>query len=153
MMNFQQETLYMLIGEIENLIQLHYEEVTLHKEFMELDVDWAKYAELERQGKLLVFTARDHGVLVGYSAFFIDNHIHYKTNVMATNDAVFLHPDHRKGSMAIKLIKFCDSELSKLGPVKITWHVKFSRDFRAILHRLGYIDEEVICGKIAGVNP
>jgi len=151
-MKFQKEILYMVMEDIEYLLKLHYQELTLHKEHIALDPDWERYADLERAGKLLIFTARDEERLVGYSVFFINNHIHYKNNLFAVNDVLFLHPEYRKNSCGPRLIKFCDEEVSKLGKVKITWHVKVSRDFRPILHRLGYVDEEVICGKMAGIQ-
>lgn len=149
-MRFQQEILYMILGEIDSLLKMHYDELTLNKEHVILDPDWERYADLEKQGKLIIYTARDGDKLVGYSVFFMNQHIHYKNNLFAMNDVLFLHPDYRKNSCGPKLIMFCDQELSKLGKVKITWHVKFTRDFRPILHRLGYVDEEVMCGKFAG---
>ena len=151
-MKIQQETLYGVFEEIEELIKLHYDEVALHKDFMKLDPDWPRYHALEQSEKLIMFTIRDEDKLIGYSAFFIDQHLHYKGSKIAINDVVFLHPDYRNISVGSALIKFCDEELSKMGETKITWHVKFSNDFRHILKALGYVDEEIVCGKIAGVK-
>jgi len=151
-MQLQQEILYMVMDEAEYLLKMHYQELTLNKEHVMLAPDWERYADLEKQGNLIIFTARDEGRLVGYSAFFINSHIHYKNNLFAINDVLFLHPDYRNNSCGARLIKYSDQELSKLGKVKILWHVKVSRDFRPILHRLGYVDEEIICGKMAGIE-
>lgn len=148
-MTFQQETLYDVIDEIDALIALHYQEVTLHKDYMQLDVDWPRYRELERQERLLIYTARSAEKLVGYAAFFVDMHIHYKGSKVANNDALFLHPEHRKGSLGMKFISYCDRQLTAFAPLKLTWHVKFSHDFSPILRRLGYVGEETIMGRIA----
>lgn len=155
MVTFQQETLYAVIDEIPPLIQTHYDEVTLHKNTMKLAIDWDRYAELERMGKLFIYTARDESKLIGYCAFFVERHIHYKDNDVALNDALFLQQHYRGGEIggtADQLLDFCEHQLTQNGPVKIVFHVKFSRDFRPLLHRRGYCDEEIICGKIAGVK-
>ena len=96
----------------------------------------------------MTITARDEGKLVGYSIFFITNHLHYKSTVYANNDLLYLHPDYRKGSLGIKFIKASEIYLKNRGVAKILWHIKFNKDFRILLHRMGYVDEEVIVGKI-----
>ena len=85
---------------------------------------------------------------MGYSIFFITNHLHYKSTVYANNDLLYLHPDYRKGSMGLKLIKASEKFLKDKKVDKILWHIKFNKDFRILLHRLGYVDEDVIVGKI-----
>ena len=99
-------------------------------------------------GKFVIYTARDNGELVGYAAFFLMTHLHYRATTVAQNDVLFLRADKRQGMTGIKLIKFAESQLKIMGADKIGWHVKFSKDLRPILHRLGYRDEEVMCGKM-----
>jgi GNAT superfamily N-acetyltransferase len=144
----QRETLYDVMEDVAPLLELHYRELTMHKERIALDPVWERYAALEKQGSIALFTARVEEKLVGYSAFFVQSHIHYERTLVASNDVLFLHPDYRKGSCGIKLIRFSEQQLKAQGVDKITWHVKFSKDFRPILHRLGYVDEEVTVGKI-----
>ena len=67
---------------------------------------------------------------------------------MAANDVLFLRHDLRLGTTGIKLLKFSEQQLKLLNVNKITWHVKFAKDFRPILHRMGYADEDVIVGKL-----
>jgi hypothetical protein len=43
---------------------------------------------------------------------------------------------------------FAEQQLKERGVDKVVWHIKFHHDFRPILHRMGYGDEEVIVGKI-----
>ena len=31
---------------------------------------------------------------------------------------------------------------------KVLWHIKVNNDFRLILHRMGYVDEDIMVGKI-----
>ena len=137
-----------LIGEVQPLIELHYEELTLHKQVVKLDPDWNRYKSLADQNMITIITARDKGILVGYSLFFVNSHIHYKNNIMANNDVLYLHPDYRQGRTGLKLIRKCEQVLQEQQVDKIVWHVKYAKDFRQILYRLGYEDEDALVGKI-----
>lgn len=148
MIDLKQELLCEAVEEMQPLLELHYQELTCHKDQIKLEPDWKRYAELEQQGVFVLFTAREHGHLVGYSAFFLTPHIHYAQTRVAINDVLFLHPDHRKGRTGIKLIRHSEQALKAMGMQKITWHIKFSHDWRTILHRMGYLDEEVSVGKM-----
>jgi len=133
--------------EIQGLLELHYQELTLDKNVIKLDPDWHRYQTLLKENKLCIVVARDDDLLVGYSVFFLDWHIHYKNNMFARNDVLFLAPSHRQGMTGIKLIKYSEMVLEALNVSKITWHIKYSKDFRKILHRLGYQDEEVVVSR------
>jgi len=147
-MDLQKELLITIKDELQLLLVDHYEELTLNKHKVKLNPDWNRYFELERQGKLHLFTLRDQTELVGYSVFFLDTHIHYKDLMVATNDIIYLKKSDRLGISGIRLIKYSEQQMKSLGADKITWHVKLSQDFRPILHRKGYMDEDIIVGKI-----
>lgn len=149
MITFQVEKLDQVKDELPVLLKLHYDEIALNKEHIPLDPDWEKYKTLCDRGNLFVVTARtDDQLLVGYSVFFTTYHLHYKSTLVASNDILYLHPDYRKGTTGIKLIKFSESELKKLGVDKVIWHIKYLKDFRNILYRMGYFDEDAIVGKV-----
>jgi GNAT superfamily N-acetyltransferase len=148
MTSFQRERLFDVADDVEGLLQLHYDEVALHRDAVPLDPNWARYAMTEEAGQLAIFTARDAGRVVGYSVFFVSPHMHYDSTLTAVNDVLFLHPAYRKGACGIRLIKFSEQELKAQGVKRVLWHIKFNKDFSAILHRLGYADEEKIVGKM-----
>jgi GNAT superfamily N-acetyltransferase len=142
------ESVYGVVDEVQDLVQAHYDEIAMHKERIPLAPDWQRYSELEQVGNLVTFTARDEGRLVGYSVFLINQMLHYVTTRLASNDVLFLHKDYRKGMAGVRLIKYSEQQLKERGVDKVVWHIKFHHDFRPILHRMGYGDEEVIVGKI-----
>lgn len=148
MLTYQVETFDNVLVDMQELITHHYDEIALHKEAIPLDPDWVRYKALADSKVLFITTVRDDNKLIGYAWFFITNHIHYKSTTVAANDVLYLHPDYRKGMTGIKLIKFSESELTKLGVTKAVWHIKFHKDFRNILYRMGYEDEDAIVGKI-----
>jgi len=133
---------------IEELLQQHYEELTLNKNVMKLAPDWDQYqAHLDR-GELFVMAAYFGSRLVGYSVFFLYRNIHYKNNIMAKNDVLFLSRPYRRGRMGINLIKRSEDALRELDVSKVIWHIKCHSDFRPILHRMGYADEDIMVGKV-----
>ena len=147
-MNFQRETLFDVIEEAQPLLDLHYQELTRNKEIVKLNPQWDKYAVLESIGAFVVFTCRDAGALVGYSAFFLNTHFHYADLMVAQNDLFYLSESTRKGMAALRFIRFCEAQLKDMGAHKIIYHAKHSNNFAPILNRLGYSSEETMCGKI-----
>jgi GNAT superfamily N-acetyltransferase len=144
---FARELLCECVQEAQPLLERHYGELTLRKDIVRLDPMWPEYALLERLGRFMVFTARENGMLVGYNAFFVNRSMHYAALTVAQNDVLFLHPDHRRGTTALRFIDWCEEYLDREGVDKVTYHIKLSLDWRPILHRRGYVDEEVMCSK------
>jgi hypothetical protein len=142
------ESLFDIMPEMELLTEQHYQEITLYKDKVKLNPDWSSYKKLEENNQFFLFTARVDGELVGYSAFFLKPHIHYKDMLVGSNDVLFLKKEHRSGLTGIKLLRYSEQKMKEFGANKITWHVKYSNDFRPILHRMGYADEDVIVGKM-----
>jgi hypothetical protein len=131
------------------LLDQHYDELTLHKENVKLNVDWERYRSLERARKLLPIFAKLDGELIGYSVFILGTNMHYMDLKTANNDVLFLAKPYRKGTtVGIRLILESEKRLRQLGVNKVIWHIKKSRDFGPILARMGYIEEEVLMGKI-----
>jgi hypothetical protein len=143
---FKRERLNAIRPHIDGLLDFNYDELTLNKHVIKLNPDWVKYDQLEQENKLIIFTVRHSGVLVGYSFFIVDTHLHYKDLVVANNDVLFIRKDYRQGMLGIKFLKFCDAELHHVD--KIVWHVKDANDFKPILHRMGYKNEDTLVGKL-----
>lgn len=145
---YRKELLCEVIDELCVMLELHYEELTLDKHIVKLDPDWARYSDMEHAGIFHFLSAREDEKLVGYSAFFINQSLHYKSLRVAQNDVMFLHPSKRNGMAGIRLIKESEKMVSDLGANKIMFHCKYSNDLKQILIRLGYKDEEAMLGKI-----
>ena len=147
-MDFARELLCEVVQEVQPLLVEHYDELTLNKQVVKLDPMWSEYALLEQLGRFVVFTARNEGELVGYSAYFVTKHLHYAGLTCAQNDVLFLRRDHRRGTTAIRFLDFCEQQLREQGVQKLTYHIKFSLDWRPVLHRRGFRDEEVMVAKL-----
>ena len=145
--DLKKEMLCEVVGEVEELLSLHYQELTRNKDRVQLNPMWEEYAALEQLGRFHVFTARENTKLIGYSAFFVNRHLHYADLTTGINDVLYLHPEKRKGSIGLRLIKFSESELKKLGVQKVCWHCKLDTDLIPILNHMGYSTEEVLMAK------
>ena len=137
-MNYQQEFLSQVENDILVLIDLHYKEIALNKNKVKLNPDWDVYRDLEDQGKLKIFTARDGLTLVGYFVVVVGTNMHYKDHTFACNDIIYLHKDYRKGFAGIKLIKFAKKCLTDDGVSILTINTKVHQPFDRLLERLGF---------------
>lgn len=133
--------------DIEQLIEKHYQELTLDKDVMTLAPSWSIYRKRIEDGSMVATGIKHDGRLIGYCVWFLSQHLHYEHNTVANNDVLFIDAEHRKGMLGIKFIKYQEQVLQELGVSKVLWHVKLARDFRKILHRMGYHDEDIIVGK------
>jgi hypothetical protein len=149
MIKFQRESFWDAKGGVTKLMDAHWQEVALHKEERPLDPDWGRYTAAEAGGRLVIVTARREGAMVGYSAFFLYHHPHYRQCYVASNDVIYLDPSCR-GQDGLRLIRESEKELIAAGVHCITWHVKPGNDWSPILARMGYGQEEIIMGKMLG---
>ena len=146
-MLFQQEFFSDCYDEAKELLNMHYEEIALNKDFIKLNPSIEQYEDAERLGILKIFTARDEGKIVGYFAVLVTKSLHYQDHLYATNDVIFLHPDHRKGFTASKLIKFSTECLVQDGVSMLFINTKIHKPFDLLLQRLGFKHVENVYSK------
>jgi hypothetical protein len=147
MTEFAAEAYATVVDEIKPLLERHYEEIAVHKQFP-LQPDWARYEAVARLGKLVIVTARHGKNLVGYAVFLVSQHLHYTTQRLAANDVIFIDKPYRLGSAGIRLIAESERILAGAGVNKVMWHVKPLHNWGPILERRGYGTEEIIMAKI-----
>jgi L-amino acid N-acyltransferase YncA len=123
-MRLAQELFVDVYAEAIPLLIAHYEEIAWNKDKIQLDPDLERYKMLERQGKLKIYTLRnDEGRLVGYAAWLVLAHLHYKSTLCAANDVIYVAPAAR-GIAGTRLLKFSEAELRKLGVQVLGLHIK-----------------------------
>lgn len=113
-----------------------------------LNPDYAQYQVCQNSGMLRVYTARELGVLVGYSLYFVRSAPHYRGSIQAAQDILFLTPSVRKGHNGARFIKWCDSQL-KLEGVQVVYMSVTHRgtNFGDVLKHMGYISIETMYAK------
>ena len=137
MLHYKVEPVVTLIDEINQLSELHYDEVSTHKHIKKLDPDWDQFRDMEIMGVARFFTARDHGRLVGYFITLTGPHLHFKTCTMAHCDAVYLHPHYRP----LNAVRFFEAAINDLRENTkadiLSIHMKLHVPFRGLLTKLG----------------
>ena len=150
MVKYQQEFLHQVEDDIKYLIELHWDEIALNKDKIKLNPDWDAYRNLEEQGKLKIFTARNEGELVGYFVVILGYNIHYKDHLFAQNDIIYMHKDYRKGFAGIRLIKFAEKCLRDDDVSVLTINTKTHQPFDKVLERLKFNLIERVYSKYLG---
>lgn len=112
-----------------------------------LQVDEAAYQALEQLQRLHVVVAETQGQLVGVGLFFVSPHLHYKNDLMAVTDILYIRPSHRRGFTGIQLFAFLESSLKARGVTKIFFAHRVSLDLSPILRRRGWIETERVYSK------
>ena len=144
---FAIESIDSIKDEIMDLARIHQEttEWELNKD-SELDPDWDRYALLENNNSLIIFTARLDGKLIGYNIFFLSMSLHYKTQYVATQNLIFIHPDNR--GFGKYFIFYSDEKLKEIGVKKIFYILKAANDWsEKLLKPLGYTLMDKIYGR------
>lgn len=134
-------------GELERLFPLHWKELALDQDKIPLDVDWPRYAQLERAGILLFVTLRHGGRLVGYYMGFLMPHIHYKSTVTLGMDVYWTHPDIRGGLAGRTLLREVEEEAKARGAHKMFAVSKNHKDSSRLFKALGYNPIETVHSK------
>ena len=126
-----------LLDEVQDLLQMHHDEVgTLPQE---LDIDKLLYIKASARYMYAAYTLRRRGgKLVGYIGYHIHSHPHYLTN-MATQDIFFIKPKYRRGLKGLKLLKFSEKDLDENFSIHyIMQQTTCSLDISPLFKRMGY---------------
>ena len=141
-MKYAIENIYEIRHDMTELLDIHYEQVSTHKDIKKLDPKWDRFKLLTDEGVCRTATLRDDDhELVGYFITCIVPHIHFDC-IMAVNDAVFVHPDHR-GIAAYYLFKYAIADIKEnAGADILAVHMKIHLPFDKLLAKLGFIKTE-----------
>lgn len=150
MVTYQVEDWFECWEEMSVLWDAHWQEVALDREKIRLAPDFASYERFAQDGSLHVVTAREDGKIIGYHISIVKPHLHYKDSLSAFTDVYFIHPDHRKGMVGVKLFKETEKSLKARGVQKMFTGTKLSLDMGRIFERLGWRETERLYTKYIG---
>jgi quercetin dioxygenase-like cupin family protein len=122
---FQREFSHHLWSEITPLLEKHWQEIAHYKD-VPLDIDVERYNAMEEQGLLRCFTARDCGRLIGYAIFICGPNLHYKSTRIANQDVLFIAPEARNGTTAMRFFDFFEKRLASEGWQLMLQHEKIA---------------------------
>ncbi len=121
------------------LMERHWQEIALDKQFIPLSLNEQKYVDMEKSGILHVLSARHDGKLAGYFIAFVMPHIHYQdSGLMAFTDIYFMAPEFRKGTAGVRLFVEAEISLQLRGVRKVYLSTKLHHDNGPIFEKLGW---------------
>jgi len=146
---FKRERFQDVYLESKPLLERHWEEIARNKDFIKLVPDVKKYEASENMGILRCLTARENGILIGYAVYFVTPHLHYSNNLWAFCDIIWIAPEHRKGMLGIRLIRFVEQFLKDEGVHVIHTIAKLAHPaLGKILGHLGHNPIETVYAKV-----
>ena len=140
MIKYQQEFLCLAEQEVTPLAELEWEESGHPTET--LVIDWESYFALEEVGRLKFFTARKDGLLIGYFVVIITSPLTTKGELVGSYDAVYVHKDYRKSTVARRLFKFVEDCMKEDGIYRLIASSSSKNPIGRFLNRLGYKEVE-----------
>lgn len=147
MIGFSVVPLHQVVTEILEAAPRHFREIVKDGGAFDPDID--SYVNASRAGNVIVVTARDNGVLIGYSVFSIAPAMRQKTNIEAQNHALYVEKKYRS-EVGLKLIDLAEAALKKLG-VKTISYTNDSPLFGRLMKRKGYAPKYTIWEKSNGL--
>jgi hypothetical protein len=105
-----------VLPELHRLHEAHFAETEKHRAGLELKPDYDGMAQADRGGRLLQFTVRHAGTLVGNLRMYVGRSAH-TDNLIACEDTLYIWPAHRIGMLGSRLIAYAEKCLLVLAPV------------------------------------
>lgn len=96
------------------------------------------YAHLAQAGLLFAVAAFKQEEIIGYCTVMVSPHMHNPEVIVAANDALFVAPEYRKGTVTARIIRAAENEAARRGAGRFLWHCRAGTNFAQVLTRHGY---------------
>jgi len=133
----QVERLEDVLDELKPVHAAHWQETERYRHGIALNPDYNYMINAERNGRLILFTVRNDNGLVGNCMMYLSRSTHTQRWV-AEEDTIFILPEHRKGRLGVRLIRYVEDVLRNMGVTEIRVTVKTVNDVGRLLTHLGY---------------
>jgi GNAT superfamily N-acetyltransferase len=131
-----------------SLCKAHADELRVFS-ILQLNVDEARYLELQSRGKLLFLAGRDAtNKIRAYSSHFIHKHPHYTQVWVGQEDTIYVEPELRRHGVGRQLREVALKELKQRGCSLVTARTKFGHEDDTNLEELGFKKWEICFGKV-----
>lgn len=127
-----------IVHELPEIYQLHYDEITEHKDVTPFGPDYESYGKMDEAGSMIVIAVRDEIKLIGYMQIFIMPHLHYISVLSAMADIFFIRKEYRKGHLGRGLFSFAIDEMKRRNVGRFYVSCKLKHDIGPLLDRVGF---------------
>lgn len=135
----QAEPFEAVLPELHPLHELHWQETEGHRHGLEMNPDYDGMAFKAAMGELVQFTLRfgPEAVLVGQLRMYLGQSMHTQT-LLAREDTLFIHPDHRGGMLGMHLLRYAEAALRQIGVREIHADSKLLNKADVLMRRMKY---------------
>ena len=127
--------------ELEVLAKQHHAEVNVFYD-VPLDINWARYQSAELANAYRLIVIRHEGKVIGWSGYFIYDHIRHIGYKIAKEDWYYIDPKYRNNGRGKRLFCFAECVLKDLGIKRVMMSCKIEHDHSGLIESLGYIHYE-----------
>lgn len=113
MLTVQVESFLRAIPEIKQIIGTHWQELALFKDRVALAPQWDEYVRRETMNTLFLTTARRDGRIVAYYIAQVAPGFHYKDNLFAHQDIMYVVPGEKGKGISFPLLRCVERELRR----------------------------------------
>jgi len=131
-----------------HLWPLHWAEVAVNRDQIQLDPDFDTYAAFANAGMLHIVVARKEGEVIGYHFSVVRPHLHYRRSLSAFTDIYFVSPKYRTGRTPLRLFQFVERTLKEKGVQKMFTGTKLSLDAGPLFEHMGWTETERLYIKV-----
>ena len=103
--------------------------------------DWGRYIDYWMRGYLIHYNARIDGKAIGYANVYLTTSMHNQ-DLIAHEDSLFVHPDHRNG-VGRKLTLFVLDDLKKRGVKRAVMTARTDPRATKLWKRMGFRETAV----------
>lgn len=126
-----------ILAELHLLHLEHWQETEGYRHGLAMNPDYEAMMADERAGRMVQFTVRQNGLLVGNLRMYVHVSRHTKT-LMAQEDTLFISKHSRGTFLAIALLKFMEKALSSVGVREFEGDSKLINNADVLLRRMKY---------------
>jgi hypothetical protein len=134
---FAVESFAAVLPDLRRLHEAHWQETERHRHGLALAPDYEAMAADERAGRLVQFTARHQGALVGNLRVYLGVSRHTGTR-FATEDTLYLVAEHRGGRTAMRFVQYAERCLVSLNVKEVRATAKLVNGAARFLEGCGY---------------
>lgn len=145
---FQCEKFAALYAEAKPMLERHFKEIALYQDRIPLSPDTERYLAGEKQGSLIIVTAREDGNLVGYASVVIGKRMHNVTIVSALIESLWLAPECRGKGAGSGMFDAVEEVARSRGALTVHCHSKIQHPALSfLLGKRGYEQVEIVHSK------
>lgn len=117
----------------------HWHETEHYRHGIPYNPDYARVVDMDQQGRALLVVVEHEktGELVGNYGLYLSRSVHTQT-LIATEDTLFISKPHRRGRLAIELMRYAEAVLVSLGVRELEVSVKLTNNVGPMIERMGF---------------